>query len=411
MRLFLFILRFIFGIVFILSGFFKLTDPVGTGLIVKEYLNAMHFNFLSFGAVYFGMALSLLEFLVGMAVFMKMRIRVASFFGLIMTAFFTFVTLILVIFNPIQDCGCFGEAIHLSNMQSFIKNLVLLACIVPIYIFRKSFRRVASIPAEWIFLGIYGVAALLLSSYSLVKMPVVEFGNFRVGSDISVKMDDASQNLEFETLFIYEKEGVQKEFSLDNLPDSTWTFIDSKDASKKIKDTRAPFDFSVMDKDGNYVTNKILFSDKAVIAVIVTDLDGFLESKASDNLFSLSKSVNSSGGVFLLITSESPYTVSESGIGDSIKVAFSDYKTVISMHRSNGGVIYINDAIVVKKWAKGNLSPKGASRIIKEDADMVMSKDIIKQQLIWEISIVVIFLSIIMMRYICGMVYGQKRIL
>lgn len=411
MRLLLFIPRFIFGIVFILSGFFKLADPVGTGLIVNEYLNVMHLGFLSFGAVYFGMFLSLCEFVVGIAVFMKLRIKTASLVGLILTSFFTVVTVFLVIFNPIKDCGCFGEAIHLTNMQSFIKNLVLLACIIPIYIFNSRYRKVASVSAERVFLSIYGGAALFMSIYSLCRMPVAEFGNFKVGEDISVKMDDAAQNVEFATVFIYEKDGVKKEFSLDEIPDSSWTFIDSKDKSRKNRNVKAPFDFSLSDKDGHYVTDRFIYNDKPVIAVAVTDWDKLLKKNDKYSIYSLADSVKKYRGEFIIVTSDSPSNVAESGVGDSINVVYSDYKTVISMHRSNGGVLYVNDAIVVKKWARGTLSSENAVKIIKSDADAVMAGDIIKQQLIWEISIVVIFLSIILMRYICGMIYVSKRIL
>ena len=92
LRVLMFLLRLIFGVTFILSGFFKLTDPVGTGLIVEEYLRTMHMGFLTFGSVPFGMALSLLEFLIGIAVIMCVRMRVASTAGFIMTAFFTVLT-------------------------------------------------------------------------------------------------------------------------------------------------------------------------------------------------------------------------------------------------------------------------------------------------------------------------------
>lgn len=411
MRLLLFIPRFIFGIVFILSGFFKLADPVGTGLIVNEYLNVMHLGFLSFGAVYFGMFLSLCEFVVGIAVFMKLRIKTASLVGLILTSFFTVVTVFLVIFNPIKDCGCFGEAIHLTNMQSFIKNLILLACIIPIYIFNSRYRKVASVSAERVFLSIYGGAALFMSIYSLCRMPVAEFGNFKVGEDISVKMDDAAQNVEFATVFIYEKDGVKKEFSLNEIPDSSWTFIDSKDKSRKNRNVKAPFDFSLSDKDGHYVTDRFIYNDKPIIAIAVTDWNKFFKKIDKFNIYSLADSVKKYRGEFIIVTSDSPSNVAESGVGDSINVVYSDYKTVISMHRANGGVLYVNDAIVVKKWARGTLSSENAVKIIKSDADAVMAGDIIKQQLIWEISIVVIFLSIILMRYICGMIYVSKRIL
>lgn len=410
MRFLLFILRFIFGSVFIISGFFKLVDPVGTGLIVKEYLNLMHIGFLSFGAIPFGMIQSVLELIVGIAVFMRMRMKLFSLIGLILTSLFTVITFFLLIFNPLQDCGCFGEAIYLTPLQTFIKNIVLSVCIIPIFLYRKKFRRVAPVEAEWTFLGVYGVIAVSISLYSLIRMPVADFGNFKTGTNISVKLDEVSGDYLMETAFIYEKGGKTKKFKIDELPDSTWTFVNSIDISNNKKH-RAPFDFSVSDMNGRYFTDALISTQIPTFFCVITDLQRFSSTKRWKELVTISEGIKSLGGDFIVLSTSTPEEIEEasSSAGSALSFGFADYKTLISLQRSNGGYVYLNDAIVIKKWSKGKLSPDAAAKVMSMDSEIVMSRDIIKRQLIYEISIVAIFFSIILMRYICGIIYGRRQ--
>ena len=118
---------FLIGLVFLASGLLKLLDPVGTGLIVSEYLKFFHLGFLQGAAKPLGMALSLVEAVTGAAlvagVYRKLMAVVAS----VLILFFTVITFILWIANPEMDCGCFGEAVHLTHAETLLKNLVLAA--------------------------------------------------------------------------------------------------------------------------------------------------------------------------------------------------------------------------------------------------------------------------------------------
>ena len=130
--------RLLFGLTFIVSGFTKLIDPAGTGLIVKEYFAFMHLGFLDSLATLFGLLMSTLEMLTGICVITGAFLAVFSCIGMIMMSAFTLVTIYLVIFNPISDCGCFGEAIHLTNMQSLAKNLILLPISILIFLWNRD---------------------------------------------------------------------------------------------------------------------------------------------------------------------------------------------------------------------------------------------------------------------------------
>ena len=125
---------FITGFVFFLSGIVKLMDPVGAGLVMKEYLDFLHIGFLGFASKPLGVLFALAETIVGTGLITGVWRRIIAPTAIALQGFFTFLTLLLVIFNPEMDCGCFGEAIHLTHAQTFIKNLVLMALLLIYYI-------------------------------------------------------------------------------------------------------------------------------------------------------------------------------------------------------------------------------------------------------------------------------------
>ena len=139
------ICRFAFGILFVFSGFLKAVDPVGTSLKIKEYFGAFHIDFLDFLATPSGILLTTAEFLVGVAILKGLRIQLFSKIALGFISFFTLLTLWITIANPVSDCGCFGEAIHLSNKATFIKNLVLLAAALVIFFQRNKVIPIAKL--------------------------------------------------------------------------------------------------------------------------------------------------------------------------------------------------------------------------------------------------------------------------
>ena len=131
----MFLLRFFFGMVYLLSGFFKFVDPVGTKLLIEEYLMSMHLGFLDFIATPLALLLPVVEFIIGIAILMCLRMKYIPIAGLIMTGFFTILTFFSAQFSLVSECGCFGEAIPTDNWETFFKNLILLGCIIPIFIF------------------------------------------------------------------------------------------------------------------------------------------------------------------------------------------------------------------------------------------------------------------------------------
>ena len=132
MRRFSILCSYVAGLAFIVSGFFKLLDPIGTGFIMEEYFRFLHLGFLRGIAVAAGITVSAVEFILGGLLVIRFKMRFTAVASLVMMAFYMLLTLFLAIFNPPMDCGCFGEAVHLTHLQTFIKNIVLgLICLPP----------------------------------------------------------------------------------------------------------------------------------------------------------------------------------------------------------------------------------------------------------------------------------------
>ena len=118
--------RILVGIVFIFSGFVKSIDPLGSTYKFIDYFNAFHMSFLEGMALPLAILLSTLELVLGISLLLGYRMKIASKILLVFMTFFTILTLILALTNPVHDCGCFGDALILTNWQTFWKNVILM---------------------------------------------------------------------------------------------------------------------------------------------------------------------------------------------------------------------------------------------------------------------------------------------
>ena len=236
------ICRFVLAVVFIFSGYVKAIDPLGTQYKLQDYAEAagelsiinyqlsiasLFPDWLTLGG---SIALSALEFCLGIFLLFAIQRRLVSRLTLAFMVVMTLVTLWLAIANPIEDCGCFGDAVKLTNGQTLAKNIVLL--ILAVVVAWQPLRMLRFIPKsiQSIVVSLTVIFIVATSLWCLYSLPIFDFRPYHIGANIREGMeipDDAPQP-KFETTFIMEKDGVQKEFSLDDYPDSTWTFIDSK---------------------------------------------------------------------------------------------------------------------------------------------------------------------------------------
>lgn len=414
MKLLRAICRFAFGILFILSGFLKAIDPIGSALKIKEYLGAFHLGFLDFLSIPSGILLSTAEFLIGVAILKGLRIRLFSKIALGFISFFTLLTLVIFIFNPVSDCGCFGEAIHLSNKSSFIKNLFLLGAALLVWWQRDKFHPIASPKVEWGYLVAYGVLIVALQGYSLRNIPQIDFGVYKSGTDL-IAAQQENQEREYETIFTYEKDGVQENFTLNNLPDSTWSYVDAHSylVGGEGESEDASVDFSFMDGDGNTVGNEIVNTPGPVFFISIYNARA-LGQRAVEKIIDLATVLQQHNLKLYIISAN---TVEETqalfepymGLdGESFEILYADYKMVISLNRSSGGLTYVNSGIIIEKWARGNYPFDTLGKILEEDPEIITVQAQIREQLFAEISLFVILFLIVIIRFFSKIVYRHR---
>ena len=269
--------RTLLGLTFVFSGFVKAVDPLGTTSKIEDYLKAFggFFNHLLPVAEPAAWCLIAFELVLGVCLLFNVRTQWTSWLALLMMLFMTPLTLYLALTNPISDCGCFGDAVVLTNWQTFWKNVVLLILVVVLLATKRHIPSTFRWPAE------LGIALLALGgtlgfmAYNRTHLPVSDFRPYKVGNNLPSLMeypDDAEPDL-YETLLIYEKDGVQQTFTLQDYPrgDSAWTFVDQQ--TRLIKKGYEPpiHDFEIISLDGDDLTDFVL-SGPRVTLVVMYDL-------------------------------------------------------------------------------------------------------------------------------------------
>lgn len=334
---------FITGLVFFMGGIFKLMDPVGAGLVMGEYLDFMHLKFLGFTAKPLAAAFALAETIIGTALITGVWRKTTGIAALAFQGFFTVLTLALVIFNPQMDCGCFGEAIHLTHMETFVKNIVLSILLCAYFILPKMLG--APLGKKYVSFGVVTISVIVFMVYSWMYRPMVDFTDYKPGATLKTAQSIAGEGDMYEAVFVYEKDGTEETFDLEHLPDSTWTFVRTETLATADEDTPGLIDLSFYDADGEYMDE--LAAEGKVLVVSVYDPD--MNERRWENIADFICNAEEVGFKAILLVSEIPSESIE------IPMYISDHKTLKAMNRSNGGATYFSDGHLIRKWSHRSL--------------------------------------------------------
>lgn len=334
---------FVLGAVFLISGILKLMDPVGSEFIMKSYFSFLHIGFMDFSAKFFGVAFALTEAVLGAALMSGVWRKVVGIAVVALTTFFTLLTLVLLIFNPVMDCGCFGEAIHLTHLQTFGKNVILCALCCGAFIPMRELDRPVKVKYVSFALTACSLVALLI--YSFVALPLKDYTAFHPGAMLQAAADEQYKDFS-EPEFIYEKDGVTQAFSLDALPDSSWNFVDSR---IRQDDFAAGTVLTLTDDAGEYCDSLATKGNVLVVSAYrklsAGRIEGIESLVADARAAGLTPIVLVPSDDVLAAASEK-HAALEDGL-----VYYSDYKTLATLNRSNGGATWISDGQIVRKWS------------------------------------------------------------
>lgn len=355
---------YIAGFVFYISGILKLLDPVGAGLVMDEYYNFLHLGFLGFSSKVVGALFAFAETAIGAALITGIWRKMTGLVAMVFQAFFTLLTLILVIFNPEMDCGCFGEAVHLTHMQTFLKNIVILLLLCCSFIPFRGLGKPRK--KKFVSFGLVTASTIAFAVYSWMYIPLVDFTDYKVTSRLQAAeaMDVAEEDI-YEAIFIYEKDGRQKEFDLMHLPDSTWTFVSTHTRLKEEYQDNT-IALSIYDSEGNYQDS--LAAEGKVIVISVYDPD--IKAKKWDAITAVAQNASEAGFRPLVLVAGTADDIPE-GLSDEVKanLYFSDYKTLVAMNRSNGGAVYFSEGYLLRKWARRAAPDKDMLQVLMTEAE------------------------------------------
>ena len=435
--------RYIVGIVFVVSGFLKGVDPVGTSLKVKEYFHAFLNMDPGHWALWIGIALCAVEFLTGVCILKVIKFRFFSGLALLMCIFFAGVTFYSAYTGKVSDCGCFGDVIHLDPWPSFYKNLVLLARTIFLYTQRHRARPIANSFWEWAFMFGYAAFIVGVSLYSMRNLPPADLSDFKPGRDLF--KGDSTAMVRYKTEILYSKDGVTKKFSLNHLPDSSWKYVETIstviEGSERIAH-KMPF--LLKDATGEDVTEFVLKTEQPIIFISFYDADGItdddlgklknlgdsLNSAVASDIFGAYSSGARNAAIYVLsaltpeetLASLKPIAdaVEKQDISDifssshgernlPFKIVYGDFKTVITFNRSNGGATYVNKGIIVKKWSAAQYSNQKIISAITKNPYLLTKGSEHQSRLFLIVSLAIIIGMVLIIRFISKALYKTVK--
>ena len=356
----LYVARTVVGLTFILSGLVKAIDPLGTQYKIQDYLAAIppSLSLPDMLTLLMSVSLSMVEFTLGAFMLTAISRRVTARLTLLFMVVMTAVTVWIYIADPVKDCGCFGDALTLTNLETLLKNIVLLALAALVAWRPTHIGRLMSRSNQMLLGQMLMVTPVALSFWCLYDLPLIDFRPYHIGADIKAGMEipEGAEQPVFDTTFIMEKDGERREFTLDNYPDSTWTFVDSKTVTVKEGYVPPIHDFSITAADGEDITDMVLGREGYTFLLISPDLD-----KADDQNFGDIDQIyefcqdNSIPFYCLTASTEKSQQHWQNITGAEYPFCMTDATTLKTMIRSNPGLMLLEKGVVRGKWSHNRL--------------------------------------------------------
>jgi uncharacterized membrane protein YphA (DoxX/SURF4 family) len=347
MKTFRNISRILLGMVFVFSGFVKGVDPLGTAFRMEDYFSSFDLAWAFPSAIYLSIFLCTLEFIVGVSLLFNLWIRKTAWLLLLMMVYFTILTFFDALYNLVPDCGCFGDAVKLTNTQTFLKNIILMAFTIPVFLQRKKFKSGISLSGQKTLLtGIF----LLFASLSIISyrhLPFIDFLPWKTGEQDVLPV-------KFYVKYRNRNTGEEKEYLAPNYPwndsvwMSQWVFV-----RQRVEDpnTIGVLTLQAEDENHNDVTASILDNPDFQFIFVAydlrrTDKDAFLK------ILPFYKKAAADSYSFVCLTSALPDEIRNFRLahGTAFEYFMADDVVLKTMIRSNPGLILLKNGKVLGKW-------------------------------------------------------------
>lgn len=354
--------RLILSCTFILSGFSKVIDPWGTALKINEYLSIYGMEFLQGGSMAFAIWLCGAELMMGCMLLFKVRIRLISIFAVLSMCFFTALTLLSATLIPVEDCGCFGEALKLTPWQTFAKNLVLLPMALVVWWRYRPDKIFAFNPLEIVLTVTFFCLSMYLGYYCYRHLPLIDFLPYKVG----VNIDDAMhapvvEAGETETVLVYRnrRTGKLREFSLEDTAwqdTDKWEWVDTRTSGEVPSVRPLVSEFSLRDPEGN-ATEQIVTAPGRVYLLCVTSLDK-LPRGCARRMARLAERAAREQARVVCLTPQPLYEVTYHDFGTGgVRCYNIDASTMKTLLRADNGLVVLDDGTITAKMNCRDIRP------------------------------------------------------
>jgi len=345
------VFRILVGLVFVFSGFVKGVDPLGTVYRMNDYFIAFGLPWFTTFSLYLTIFLCALEFTIGVSLLFNLWIRKTAWVLLPMMIFFTVLTFFDAVYNIVPDCGCFGDALKLTNVQTFIKNLVFMALVIPIFTWRRKYRSVLSQTGDFAILAVIITGFCLMSVQCYRHLPMIDFMGWKVGNRIN---KTESLPVTFYVTYKNKKTGEEKEFISPNYPwnDSTW-LSEWIFKSQRVVDPNKNqgLTLRIEDQYGEDFTSTVLDNPEYQFILVAYDLEK-TNTEGFNRILPLFKSALKDGYSFICLTNSQYPVIRKFRMdhGTAFDYYMSDDVVLKTMVRANPGLILIRNGVVLAKW-------------------------------------------------------------
>ena len=341
--------RLLVGALFIFSSFTKGVDPLGTKYKMLDYLAVYGMTWLNDFALILAMLMILAEFIVGICLITKVFPRLAVLGATLLMMFFTATTLFDALYDLVPDCGCFGTAIKMSNWQTFYKNLVIDAVLIPLIINNKKLENKMSGGTQFAIGCVYALAFLGFEVYNYRHLPVVDFMNWKVGKQLNV---ETSGEADIYLIYRNKATGETQEFLSPNYPwndsvwMSEWEFVD-----QRTEGGSNFLGFSALDESGNDVTESILTTEKLLMFTSHDLAD--VSEKQWEKVKEVTETAERQGYIVIWVVANEPEFVEQlrEQYDFLYEVYYADELEIKPIVRSNPGLVWLDNGLVKNKWS------------------------------------------------------------
>ena len=262
-------LRILIGGTLIISGLTKMIDLWGFMYKIEQYLNVWGWDISRSIVIITAIGISAIEFVIGILLLTGAYRRSSAWIASSIMAIMLPLSAYIMIANPVDDCGCFGDFIKISNTATFLKNIFICLGLIYLLFFNHKIKGIYHTHIHWLIGGISYIYILSIGLLGYNIQPLIDFRQYKIGSPL---VRDIPINNADNYSFIYEKDGIQKEFNINSLPDSSWTFVDRLDPIHNNSENINDISFSVYDEENNEVTAEVISNTNKQILLLIPDI-------------------------------------------------------------------------------------------------------------------------------------------